>query len=126
MLKHKLVIVDDDAAICESLSQVLIHNGYYVGTELTAEAGLRLVKKTCPICVIVDIKLASTNGLDLLLEIKKFDRRISVIMMTGYVTLTSALEAMRYGASNYLTKPVSLDLLLTVLKKSIDAPLGCI
>src|SRR5699024_12018136 len=115
----KVLIIDDEAAICSSLT-------FALEDELTVEAttdpedGLkRLEKEEFDICLL-DLKLGSVSGLDVLSRIKKDHPSVIVIMMTAYGSITSSVEALEHGAYFYLTKPLQIDELRSIIRQAVQ------
>lgn len=117
--KSKILFVDDEINTLKVLSAVLKKNGYDVCTARTAEEALDKIAKLQPNTVIADYRLPGMTGVELLSVIKERGWRIPVIMLTAYGTIEKAVEAMKKGAFNYLTKPVNPDELLTVTREAV-------
>jgi DNA-binding NtrC family response regulator len=120
MLKHNILVVDDEKNILRLLSMTLRKNDYEVDTAQSTEEAIEKFNSISYALVITDIKLPGKTGIDLLEYIKSKESDIPVIMMTAYGTIESAINAMKKGAFNYLTKPVNPDELLTVMKEAIE------
>ncbi len=118
--KGKILFVDDEINTLKVLSAILKKNGYDVYTARTAEEALDKIAKLQPDTVITDYKLPGMTGAELLNALKERGCRIPVIMLTAYGTIEKAVEAMRKGAFNYLTKPVNPDELLTVTREAVE------
>lgn len=120
--QEKILIVDDEQLLTLAIEESLTSfDNYHVTTVTKAEPGLKLLKETQYDLVITDINLPGMNGLDFLREIKEIDPTIEVILMTAYATVETAVEAMKEGAYDYLTKPLpSIDSLRQVVRKSLD------
>lgn len=115
-----IVVIDDEYLQCEILKTILEDRGYEVHTALSAEEGLKLIIELNPHVVITDLKLKGMNGIELLKAIPQEQIRPSVIIMTAYGTISSAVEAIKMGAFDYLTKPVDKDLILITVKNAIE------
>jgi adenylate cyclase len=120
--QEKILIVDDEKLLTLAIEESLTSfDNYQVTTVTKAEPGLTLLKEERYDLVITDINLPGMNGLDLLREIKEIDPKIEVILMTAYATVETAVEAMKEGAYDYLTKPLpSIDSLRQVVRKALD------
>jgi two-component system, NtrC family, response regulator len=117
MTHSRILLVDDDESIRKVLGYMLEEAGYTVESAPGADAGLRLAAERRPDLVLSDIKMPGKDGLELLREFRAFDPSIPVIILTAFGTVGTAVEAMKHGASDYLTKPIARDdLLLTVAK----------
>ena len=105
----KILVVDDEPSILRLLREALTQWGYQVTTASNARDALDALRTEMYDAAITDIRMPDTSGLDLLKEIKKHDDSIEVVIMTGYPTIASAVEALKEGAYDYLSKPLILD-----------------
>jgi DNA-binding NtrC family response regulator len=120
MKRSKLLVVDDEHLIRWSLEQNLKKQGYEVLTAGTGEDALRHVREEQPDLVLLDIQLPGISGIDVLEKIKEHDDDIIVIMVTAHSGLETAVNAMRLGAYDYISKPFNLDELSIVVKKALE------
>jgi len=104
-LKGSLLVIDDEPGIRESLEMLLSSEGYTVDLAATAEAGLRRLEHRPFDLVLLDMMLPDRSGLEVLREIRAASPTLSVLMITAYGSVENAVEAMRLGATNYITKP---------------------
>jgi two-component system response regulator AtoC len=118
--QNKLLVVDDEHLIRWSLEQNLKKQGYEVVTAGTGEDALRLVREEQPDLVLLDIQLPGISGIDVLEKIKDLDDDIVVIMVTANSGLENAVNAMRLGAFDYISKPFNLDEISIVVKKALE------
>lgn len=105
----KVMIIDDDDAICAILKDVLEIEGYDVSYSLTGEEGVKRYMEELPSVLLLDLRLPGMDGLQVLKEVISFDPDAVVIMITGYGSVDSAVGAIRMGATDYLQKPLSND-----------------
>jgi len=105
----KVLVVDDEPSILRLLREALAQWGYQVATASNAREALDALRTDLYDAAITDIRMPEMGGLELLREIKKHDDSIEVIVMTGYPTIASAVEALKEGAYDYLSKPLILD-----------------
>lgn len=113
----KVLIIDDEQAICSSLTFAL-EDEFDVETTTDPSKGLTLLKeKEFDLCLL-DLKIGLVDGLDVLEEIKKIDPSIVVIIMTAYGSIASSVEAIKKGAYTYLTKPLHMEELLSILRQA--------
>ncbi len=112
-----LLVVDDDLPVLKACSQIAAGLGFTVHTASTVEETRMFVSMHAPDVVLMDIKMPS-GGLSLLEEIRSRRPRSSIVVMTAFATVTSAVEAIRIGATDYLTKPFAMDELLGVLERA--------
>src|SRR6184192_142818 len=105
----KILVVDDERSILVLLKEALSQWGYHITTAASATEALGVLKSELFDALITDIRMPDMSGLELLREVKKQDESIEVVMMTGYPTIASAVEALKEGAYDYLSKPLILD-----------------
>src|SRR5437660_1468411 len=105
----RILVVDDEVAILRLLKEALTQWGYQVTGATSAAEALQALRGDMFDAVITDIRMPDMNGLGLLKEIKRHDESVEVVMMTGYPTIASAVEALKEGAFDYLSKPLLLD-----------------
>ncbi|PYM54178.1 MAG: hypothetical protein DMD79_25020 [Candidatus Rokuibacteriota bacterium] len=117
----RVLLVDDEPEICWILSRVLGEAGYEVTAADTVKGGIDAFEATHPDVVLLDLRLPDGDGLEVLRRIRELDDSAAVIMMTGHGTVTSAVRAMKLGASDYLIKPVQLEEVRFVVEKSLEA-----
>ena len=116
--EFRILVVDDDIEYARTCATVIARAGYLVeATGTTAEA-LRAIRADDRIrFVLSDLRMAGTSGLDLLRDIKAYDASIEVVIMTGYASIESAIDAIRARAAEYITKPFDKDELLNAVSK---------
>jgi DNA-binding NtrC family response regulator len=105
----KILVVDDEPSILKLLKEALTQWGYHVACVNTGAEALEAIRTELFDAAITDIRMPEMSGLDLLREIKRHDDSIEVVVMTGYPTIASAVEALKEGAYDYLSKPLILD-----------------
>lgn len=115
---NKILIIDDEQAICSSL-EFALEDEYDIFTETDPQKGLEQLKEQEIDICLLDLKLGSINGLDILAEIKEKHPSMIVIMMTAYSSIASSVEALEAGAYYYLTKPLRIEELRSIIKKAI-------
>lgn len=116
---HKLLIIDDDKDICLVLSKFLTKNNYSVDVAHKGEDGLQLLRSTQYSAILCDYRLPDHTGVEMLRKIKLLQPSVAVIIITGYSDVRIAVETFRYGASDYVTKPLYPDELLVTIKETI-------
>lgn len=117
---HKLLIIDDDKDICLVLSKFLIKNNYTVDVAYRGEEGLQLLRTSQYAVILCDYRLPDHTGVEMLRKIKLLQPTVAVIIITGYSDVRTAVETFRYGASDYVTKPLYPDELLVTIKETIS------
>src|SRR2546430_6074555 len=105
----KILVVDDEAASLRLRKEALTQWGYQVTSASSAAEAPQALRGDMFDAVITDIRMPDMNGLELRKEIKRHDESVEVVVMTGYPTIASAVEALKEGAFDYLSKPLLLD-----------------
>jgi two-component system response regulator RegA len=100
-----LLLVDDDRPFREALAVAFARRGYEVRTAADAEEALALCASWVPERAVIDLRMPGASGLELLRALKRVDPNTDVVVLTGYGSIPTAIEAVRAGATNYLTKP---------------------
>src|SRR5499427_6706441 len=116
----KILVVDDEPSILKLLKEALTQWGYQVACVGTGTEALEAVRTELFDAAITDIRMPEMSGLDLLREIKRHDDSIEVVIMTGYPTIASAVEALKEGAYDYLSKPLILDELKHLMQRLME------
>ena len=112
-----LLIVEDDAPLRERLALAFAARGFDVRAAATLDHADRLVAEDPPEYVVLDLRVGDRNGLDLLPAITRADPATRVVVLTGYGSIATALEAVRRGATHYLTKPADADEILAAFER---------
>jgi DNA-binding NtrC family response regulator len=112
MEKGKLLIIDDEVEFASTLCERLRIRGIDTTDVHSGTEGLKKLIEIAPDIVILDLKMPDMNGIDVLVEIKKHDPGIEVIMLTGHGSGAAGRQAMEKGAINYIMKPVDFNELL--------------
>jgi len=105
----KILIVDDDKNLLSVLKTILAEENHDISTSSDGQTAIDLFRKTKFDLVITDLMMPGTNGLEVLREVRKIDPDILVILITGFASLETAVQAIREGAYDYITKPFKLD-----------------
>jgi len=119
--KASILVVEDEAKMRRLLELQLGEEGFAVHSAADAEAGLQLLVREKPDLVVTDLRLPGMSGLEFLQAVKRVNAALPVVVMTAYGTVESAVEAMKDGASDYVTKPFSLAELVLVIRKELDS-----
>lgn len=119
-VKGKIFVVDDEERICEAVKRALERIGYKVETSLDAMDALEKIQKGSWDMVICDIKMPAMDGMSLLDRIKEYDSTILVLMITGYASIESAVEAVKKGAQEYIPKPFSPEQLRFFVERAFE------
>jgi len=118
MSRFRVMIVDDEKTLARSIQLFLREQGYDAEVAHDGPRALELLPKLNPDLVFLDLRLPGTNGLELLKSIRAHDDSTAVVLMTAYGTIEGAVEAMKLGGFDYLTKPLDLDELRLIVERA--------
>ena len=118
--KAKILVIDDEEVIREGCKKILYKNGYEVDIAKDGNIGLKKVKEKSFDIVLLDLKMPGLSGMDFLKGVRKIDPDIVNVIITGYATIESAVDAMKLGAYDYIPKPFSPEQLRQVVKRAIE------
>ena len=117
MDKPRILLVDDDKNTADGLKKILLQDGYDTGCTYTGNEALDLIEAEHFDIVITDMKLPDISGFSIIEKVKKENIDIAVVMITAFSSIQTAIDAMKKGADDYLTKPVNIEELELILKK---------
>ncbi|MEZ5420171.1 MAG: sigma-54 dependent transcriptional regulator [Vicinamibacterales bacterium] len=117
----RILVVDDDAAIRDSLRMILEYQGYAVMTAATGDEGVALVEREAPDLVFLDVKMPGMDGLEVLQRVTHLTDVTPIVVMSGHGTISTAVEATRLGAFDFVEKPVETERLLVLVRNAIDS-----
>ncbi len=117
---HKVLVVDDDNDMCMLLTRFLTRNNYTVSSANSGQAAIDWMKKNTPDLVLCDFRLDDMTGVQILSRIKEMHPDAAVIIITGYSDVKDAVEVMKLGAFDYVTKPLFPDEILLTIKKALS------
>lgn len=120
MERPKVLVVDDERSIRDLLSVALGQWGYQAFPAASGSEALGLLKGQLLDAALIDIRMPEMDGIQLLRELKRYDSSMEVVIMTGYPTVSTAVEALKEGAYDYLTKPLIMDELKHLLARLIE------
>ena len=119
-MKPKILVIDDEAAIRDSLRMILEYEHYEFVGAASGQEGLAIIKRDAPGMVLLDIKMPGMNGLETLAEIRKIDESVPVAMISGHGTVTDAMQATRLGAFDFIEKPFTSERVLVTVSKGLE------
>jgi two-component system response regulator RegA len=119
---HTILVVDDDAMFRTRLMKALENRGFEVRGAENVQNAIDLARADSPEMALVDLKMPGGSGLDLVRELKAIDATTNVVVLTGYGSIATALEAVRLGATHYLTKPADVDEILAAFERATKEP----
>ncbi|MGB2739944.1 MAG: response regulator [Cognaticolwellia sp.] len=120
----KLLIIEDDISFATTLARRMSKHGFSCEQVHQADQALHTCLQQKPDCVLLDMKLAADNGLTLIKPIRATLPNVRIVLLTGFASVATAVQAMRLGADDYLAKPVSTQMLLTALDNSPENALA--
>jgi len=115
-----VLIVEDDTKLRHALKEIMTREGYAVDATESGDTAVSMIKDTVYDLVITDLKLPGIDGMDVLRSVQKLARDTSVIIITAYATVDTAVEAMKEGAEDYIAKPFNLEEIRLVVRKVLD------
>jgi two-component system, sensor histidine kinase and response regulator len=118
--KDRILVIDDEAGIRQGCCRVLLPQGFVVETAENFQAGLRMIQQDSFDLVLLDVMLPDGKGVDLLEPIRERDPEIVSIIITGYATVELAVDAIKKGAYNFISKPFTADLLLMTVNQGLE------
>ncbi len=118
--KGRVLVVDDEPIALRNLERVLAKEGYDVATAGSGPAALRLLRQHAFDVVVTDLKMERVDGLEVLRRSREIDPDVEVILVTGYASVDTAIEAMRQGAYHYVAKPFKLDEVRKVVGEAVE------
>jgi two-component system response regulator HydG len=119
-VKEKILVVDDEQSHRTMLTAVLSKEGFEVSEADDGTSAVKAVENDTFDLILMDIRMTDMDGIEAITEIKKLSPSIPVIMMTAYASVKTAVEALKSGAYDYLTKPLDMDELKILIKKALD------
>ena len=117
-----LLLVDDDEVYCEVLGEALARRGYAVSIAHNLADALQLAHTSEPEYAVVDLRIGTESGLELVKQLSALDENTRIVMLTGYASVATAVEAIKLGAVHYLTKPADADEILAALHRDEGDP----
>lgn len=110
-----LLIVDDDAAWCESAAGALRRRGFEVLTALNTDHAGRILRERPPRYALIDLRIGDDSGLALVEQAARVEPPVHIVVLTGYASIATAVEAVKLGATQYLAKPARTDEIVAAL-----------
>lgn len=120
MSKERILVVDDEANARTALAELLKEEGYSVETAADGFKALSKFEEGHPDLILTDLKMPGMDGVELLQKVRQGDPDVEVVVMTAFGAVDTAVQAMRAGATDYLTKPLNMDELVLVLERALE------
>ncbi|MPZ18168.1 MAG: response regulator [Luteitalea sp.] len=121
-LARTILVVDDDARFRERVVRALGARGLEVREARDYDSALAAAQEESPELVLVDLRMPGRSGLDVVRDIRQLDVSTRIVVLTGYGSIATALDAMRLGAHSYLTKPADVDAILAAFDEHANDP----
>jgi two-component system response regulator RegA len=115
-----LLLADDDATFCKVLSAALAKRGFCVSVAHSVEQAIPLAEANPPEYAVVDLKMGGAPGLALVKTLHELDPNTRIVVLTGYASITTAVEAIKLGATQYLSKPANADEIVAAFGHAAD------
>lgn len=122
MPSPSVLVVDDDETFRGRLVKAFESRGFETRGASDVPVALELARAESPELALVDLRMPNGSGLDLVRELKAVDRTTNIVVLTGYGSIATALEAVRLGATHYLTKPADVDEILAAFARAHEPP----
>ena len=116
----RILVVDDEEIVLDVCTEILRGEGYQLATAADGARGLALVKEFRPDVVVVDLKMPGLSGFDVLARLHESDPAVVTIVITGYATVSSAVEAMKKGAYDFLPKPFTPEEFRLIIRRAVE------
>ena len=118
MKGSRILLVDDEAAFTNNMSKLLIYRGYRVETADSGDRAIRILEEQDFDVIVLDLKMPGMDGITTLKEIKKLGLFTETLILTGHGSIDTALDAIKLGAYDYLTKPCDIDELVAKIENA--------
>lgn len=122
---NSILILEDDNDLRDSLERSFMRRGFLVKAARNYNEMLEVIKKFHPNFALVDLKMPGKSGLEAVTFLKEFDAKMKIVVLTGYASISTTIEAIKLGASYYLSKPANVDDILLAFdgkSKNIENP----
>ena len=119
-MKARILVIDDELAIRESLRMILEYDGYECLLAPTGQEGIALVERETPDFVFLDIKMPGMDGLETLRRIRDLDEILPIVIISGHGTVSTAVEATKLGAFDFLEKPLASERVSVTIRNALD------
>ncbi len=116
----KVLVVDDKELMRDSVGTMLTRSGWQVLVASNGKTAVRIAAERRPDVILTDLQMPEMDGLELLREIRQVDEQLPVVLMTAYATIETAVEAMKLGAYDYITKPFDGNVLVATIKRAME------
>lgn len=111
----RLLLVDDDRTFCQVLAEALVKRGFDVAVAHSVDEAVQVAGNDPPAYAIVDLSMPGASGLALVKHLRQTDARMHILVLTGYASIATAVEAIKLGATHYLAKPADTEEIVAAL-----------
>jgi two-component system, sensor histidine kinase and response regulator len=118
--EHPILVIDDDEIMRVSCGQILKKAGYWVETFSNGPDGISRLRQVKPAVLVVDIKMPEPDGFEVINIVRKIDNQVTIVVITGYATVDTAIDAMRAGAYDFLPKPFTPNELRLIIDRGYE------
>ncbi len=122
MAPDALLLVDDDVVYCQVLARALRKRGFEVRVAHDVPGALALLESFRPAYAVVDLKMPGPSGLELVERLRALDETMAIVVLTGYASIATAVEAVKLGATHYLTKPADAAEIIAAFQRRDGEP----
>lgn len=119
-MSESILIIEDDETFSAALQRALKRRGHAVEAARTAAAAIELAQAAAPARIVLDLNLAGESGLGLITRLLAINPECRIVVLTGYASISTAVDAIKLGAAQYLAKPVDVDTLLRAFSHSLE------
>ncbi|HEY7286825.1 MAG TPA: sigma-54 dependent transcriptional regulator [Vicinamibacterales bacterium] len=120
MPKSRILVIDDESAIRDSLRMTLEYEGYEFLGAATGQEGLALAEREAPDLVLLDVKMPGMDGIDVLERLRNLNDQLPIVVISGHGTISTAVEATKKGAWDFIEKPFASERILVSLRNALD------
>ncbi|HET6445782.1 MAG TPA: hybrid sensor histidine kinase/response regulator [candidate division Zixibacteria bacterium] len=117
---YKILIIDDEEVVLDSCTEILRGSQYKLATASNGSLGLEMIEEFQPDLVFVDLKMPGMPGLEVLERVRAYDATIVTVVITGFATIGSAVDAMKRGAHDFLPKPFTPDEFRLIIRRALE------
>lgn len=117
-----ILIVEDDETLAKSLGRSFERRDYEVKIAENVTKGIEILKNFHPLYAVVDLKMSGESGLEMVKHLHDFDKNIKIVMLTGYASITTTIEAIKSGACYYLAKPANTEMIINAFEGKTNNP----
>ena len=115
MISNTVLLVDDDPTFNSVLGRALERRGYDVHYAATAELALAVARRILPQGIVLDLNLDGVSSIDLITQLKTLAPKVRIVILTGYASIATAVDAIKRGADHYLAKPTDTEAIVAAL-----------